>query len=422
MNRIVVVVGALAVLNCFAAERRLSMDEYRARMRAAWEGQMIGVVWGAPVEFKFRNRMVPDDKMPVWTDDLINGVFKQDDIYVELTFVQTMEKYGVDVSIRQAGIDFANTAYHLCHANSAGRRNLRAGIAPPASSHPAFNECANDIDYQIEADYSGILAPGLPQAAVSLGEKFGRLMCYGDGLYGGQFVGAMYAEAFFEKCPERIVRRALRAIPAESRYAEMVRDCLELHAQNPADFAASWMALAKKYAADRGCGQQGLGSGINATLNGAMLLLGLLYGEGDIAKTCQYAIRGGWDTDCNASSACGVLCTALGPAAIDRRYLAKLRQDGTFSHSPYTFAGLVAVSEKLARQIVVRFGGRIEKDAAGAETLVLPDVAPKPSACVSFARPGPVEGGRYTQDEVDKILYQPFCGKGFQMCRESVPK
>ena len=136
----------------------------------------------------------------------------------------------------------------------------------------------------------------------------------------------------------------------------------------------------------------------------------------------QYAIRGGWDTDCNASSACGVLCTALGPAAIDRRYLAKLRTDATFSHSPYTFAGLLAVSEKLARQVIVRFGGRIEKDAKGAETLVLPDVTPKPSACVSFARPGPVEGGRYTQDEVDKILYQPFCGKGLQMCRDSVPK
>lgn len=40
MKRMVAVVGALAVLNGFAAERRLSMDEYRARMRAAWEGQI----------------------------------------------------------------------------------------------------------------------------------------------------------------------------------------------------------------------------------------------------------------------------------------------------------------------------------------------------------------------------------------------
>ena len=38
----------------------------------------------------------------------------------------------------------------------------------------------------------------LPQAVIDLGEKFGRIMNYGDGVYGGQFVGAMYAEAFLK--------------------------------------------------------------------------------------------------------------------------------------------------------------------------------------------------------------------------------
>ena len=38
----------------------------------------------------------------------------------------------------------------------------------------------------------------MPNVAIELGEKFGRLMNYGDGLYGGQFIGGMYAAAFFE--------------------------------------------------------------------------------------------------------------------------------------------------------------------------------------------------------------------------------
>ena len=50
----------------------------------------------------------------------------------------------------------------------------------------------------------GLIAPGLPNAVIALGEKFGRLMNYGDGLYGGQFVGGMYAEAFFETDPVKI--------------------------------------------------------------------------------------------------------------------------------------------------------------------------------------------------------------------------
>ena len=57
-----------------------------------------------------------------------------------------------------------------------GRDNLRRGIAPPDSSHPQFNKCPNDIDYQIEADYSGLICPGMPNTAIAMGEKFGRLM------------------------------------------------------------------------------------------------------------------------------------------------------------------------------------------------------------------------------------------------------
>lgn len=39
--------------------------------------------------------------------------FNLDDIHVEMTFLRTREVFGMDVSIRQAGIDFANTGYRL---------------------------------------------------------------------------------------------------------------------------------------------------------------------------------------------------------------------------------------------------------------------------------------------------------------------
>lgn len=46
-------------------------------------------------------------------------------------------------SIRQAGLDFANSGYRLWHANRAGRDNLCNGIAPPDSGHPKFNKHAD---------------------------------------------------------------------------------------------------------------------------------------------------------------------------------------------------------------------------------------------------------------------------------------
>ena len=37
---------------CADAVRTLSLDDYRDRMKAAWVGQMVGVSWGQPTEFK----------------------------------------------------------------------------------------------------------------------------------------------------------------------------------------------------------------------------------------------------------------------------------------------------------------------------------------------------------------------------------
>ncbi len=56
----------------------------------------------------------------------------------------------------------------------------------------------------------------MPNLVIELGEKFGRLMNYGDGLYAGQFVGGMYAEAFFETDPVKLVQAGLRCIPHRS--------------------------------------------------------------------------------------------------------------------------------------------------------------------------------------------------------------
>jgi len=117
--------------------RRISVAEYLDKMKGGWVGQMAGVGWGGPTEFRHRGHIIEDGccEMPKWKPELINQ-FRQDDIYVEMTFIRTLEQYGFDVDIRQAGIDFANSGYNLWHANRYGRENLRKGIAPPDSSHP----------------------------------------------------------------------------------------------------------------------------------------------------------------------------------------------------------------------------------------------------------------------------------------------
>ncbi len=409
-------IAAWAVVTSATEERRLSVAEYRARMEAGWIGQMAGVAWGVPTEFRWKDELIPSDQVPAWSDPMINTAFDQDDLYVEMTFLGVLERLGCDVPIREAGIAFANSEYRLWCANRAGRNNLRLGIAPPDSGHPAFNRCPNDIDYQIEADYSGLIAPGLPQVAVDLGWVFGRLMNYGDGVYAGQFIGAMYAEAFFEQEPRRIVEAALEAIPAGSDYAAMVRDLLTWHAEEPRNWEAAWQRCQRKWRLGR---ERGSNGGIDARINGAYVLLGLLYGEGDPVNTIRIAMRCGQDSDCNPSSAMGVLGVALGLDRLPAGWRIALDRTRTFSHTPYTFDRLLDVCERLARQAVVRHGGRVEAGPGG-EWLVIPRRPPQPSPLLKSWEPDRPLGVTFSPDELGRIRFaavdHPIQGWSVQNC------
>ena len=47
--------------------RRLPVKVYADRMKAGWVGQMAGVGWGAPTEFKWKGQIIPADRMPTWS-------------------------------------------------------------------------------------------------------------------------------------------------------------------------------------------------------------------------------------------------------------------------------------------------------------------------------------------------------------------
>ena len=392
--------------------RRISVKEYRDKMKAGWIGQIAGVCWGAPTEFQYLERIIPEDKMPKWKPEMINDAFGQDDLYVEMTFLRTMEEHGLDCSLRQAGIDFANSGYPLWHANVEGRRNLRAGIAPPDSSHPQFNKCADDIDYLIEADFSGLIAPGLPTIAVELGNKFGRLMNYGDGVYAGMHVGAMYCEAFFETDIVKIIEAGLKAIPADSQYAEMVRDMLTWYKEEPNDWIKTWEKIEAKYQKNPDYRRFSCNPGafnIDTKINGAYVLTGLLYGKGDLDQTIIISTRCGQDSDCNPSNAAGVLFTTLGFSKLPARFTEKLDMETKFIYTEYNVPALIDVCEKLARQAVVKEGGFMEKKAQGEEVFVIPvkEVKHVGRTMRSWA-PGPITGSEFSEEEQSQIKFKDF--------------
>ncbi len=346
-----------------AQQQELSRERYLDKLKGAWAGQMMGVTFGWPYEFVSNAKPILDELKP-WSPERIAGAIDQDDIYVEMTFLKALENHGLGITNEQAGRAFASTEYQLWHANLFGRENTRRGIMPPMSGHPQYNQHADDIDYQIEADLIGIICPGLPQESNRLSEIFGRIMNYGDGLYGGMFVAAMYAAAYFEDNDvHAVINAGLAAIPEESRYHAMITDVIQWHREEPSDWLAVWHKIESKWQDDSDC-LPGAALNIDAALNGAYIVMGMLYGEGDFDKTIEIATRCGQDADCNPSNAAGILGCMKGYSAIDAKWTSGIAAvaDKKFSYTDYSWNTLILACERMTAAIVQRLGGSVDEN------------------------------------------------------------
>ncbi len=364
--------------------RKLSIADLEDKVGGGWAGQMIGVTYGAPTEFKFMQKI--NDQPRDWKPEELKGALDQDDLYVEMTFAGVMDRVGLGATTEQYGDAFKDSKYHLWHANLAARRLLRRGIKAPLSGHPDYNLHANDIDFQIESDFIGLMCPGLPQAASQYAGRVGHVMNYGDGVYGGVFFGAMYSTAFFEKDPRKVVEAGAAALPSESVYAQVIRDVLKWSAEN-SDWKKTWQLIEDKWDKDDPCPEGALRPfNIDAALNGAYVALGLLYGNGDFEKTMEVAMRSGQDSDCNPSSAAGILGVMLGYKASPVKWTGPLAEiaEKKFSYTDYSFNSIVKSTIERAKLVVKQEGGSV--DDAG---LSIPYQEPAPAKLEQFA-PGKV--------------------------------
>lgn len=347
----------------------LSKSSLQDKIKGAWAGQTIGVTYGGPMEFRYNGTMINPYQPIRWDDTYIkrnmtNDPGLYDDLYMDITFVEVMEKEGLHAPVQSHANAFANAAYPLWHANQAARYNILHGMQPPASGYWINNPHADCIDFQIEADFAGILSPGMPNAAIELASPIGHIMNYGDGFYGGAFISACYANAYYVNNIETIIKNAIATIPNNSLYYKAINDVIHWYHQYPNDWRNTWFEIQKKYTQDIGC-PEGIFKpyNIDATVNSAYVVLGLLYGKGDFGKTMDITTRCGQDADCNPSSAAGILGTMLGYSKIPEKWKKGIEEaeniDFKYTHS--SLNKLYQVSYHLALQHLKENGALIDE-------------------------------------------------------------
>lgn len=386
MKAAIVVLSATSGAVSAAGTITMTQRELLDRIKGGWAGQMIGVVVAGPTEFKAQSELYT--KPLDWTASKIGDALDQDDLYVEMTFARVLDKEGLDAPAASFAKAFAASEYRLWHANFCGRLNVRNGIMPPESGHPKHNIHADDIDFQIEADFIGLMCPGMPVMSNLYCDRVGHIMNYGDGVYGGMFVAAMYAAAFVEKDVEKVLQAGLAVIPTESLFHRAVSDAIAFHREFPDDLDAAWAKFEKKWVNRDLCPEGVLKPyDIDAKVNSAYIALGLLYGKGDLQKTITSAVRCGQDSDCNASSVAGVLGAMYGWEWIPADWRGELEkvQDDKFKFTEYSFRTICESSLKNALALVKRAGGTVDGD-----TVAIVRQAPKRAPLEQWKQDKPV--------------------------------
>ena len=360
----------LIIVTNISAQKKftISKEDLKDKIMGGWAGQTIGVTFGGPYEFRFNGSFIQDYQPLIWKNSLlknnmVNNAGLYDDLYMDLTFVDVFERYGFDAPVDSFANAFAHAGYMLWHANQAARYNILNGIKAPESGYWMNSPHADDIDYQIESDFAGLMSPGMPNTASVISDKIGHIMNYGDGWYGGVFIGAMYTQAFISNNINDIINEALKTIPQQSKFYKCIADVINWNKQYPNDWHQTWFELQKKWSEDIACGEGVFNTfDIDSKINSAYVVLGLLYGNGDYTKSLEITTRCGQDADCNPSSVGGILGTMLGYKKIPAHWKMGLKdiEDMDFKYTTMSLNKTYSISFKHALENIQRNGGSFD--------------------------------------------------------------
>lgn len=304
-------------------------EDYLERVYAGVLGKIIGVYLGRPFEgWTFERIMQELGEIDYYVNDRISGhhplVVTDDDITGTFTFLRALLDYDNPVDLTSEAIGqtwlnyiiegktilwwggFGNSTEHTAYLR------LKEGIKAPLSGSSKLNGklIAEQIGAQIFIDGWGMAAPGNPEMAAEFARQAARVSHDGEAVYAAQVLAVMQAQAFIESDIDKLLDKALSFIPEDSVTYKMITVIREWHAKE-----SDWHACRSKIAGLYN--YENFGGNCHIIPNHGLIILGLLFGNGDFNESMLIVNTSGWDTDCNSGNLGCLLGIRNGLSAFD---------------------------------------------------------------------------------------------------------
>ena len=280
--------------------RQIEYEKFLDKVHGCWYGKCLGGAAGAPIEgIKKLNDI--KDFTEIFNPDLPN-----DDLDLQLLWLDVLEKKGTiitscdlaDAWMEKCWYPFSEYGYFL--------KNYMRGVLPPYSGILNNSFFKEGMGCPIRSEIWGIISAGNPALATEYAYLDATLDHADNSVYAEQFLAAVEAEAFFEENLQILIEKGRSYIPKDCKLNQAFETVIRGHDQGMSWEKARKMILEHFSHPDF----------TNVVQNLAFVLIALLYGEGDMRKTVNIALRCGYDTDCTCASAASIIGIIRGYEAL----------------------------------------------------------------------------------------------------------
>jgi ADP-ribosylglycohydrolase len=295
-------------------------QNYRERVYAGWIGKSAGVRFGAPIEnWTYKDIKENLGELTGYLPLAPGKIFKpDDDTAFPMVLVRAVRDWAAQLTAEAFaegmlnylgdqrgtlwwggyGVSTEHTAY----------LNLANGIPASLSGSSRLNGkvMAEQIGGQIFSDIWGMMYPNSPSQAADISQMAQSISHDGEGLIGARYVAALASLAFQFTTARQLVTDALSVIPADSAYAKVVCAMLDFHLDPTKTWRDAYGLILKDFGYDKYPGV------VPIVPNAGVIVLALLYGDGDFTRTLCIGNMCGWDTDCNVGNLGAIMGIAVG--------------------------------------------------------------------------------------------------------------
>ncbi len=293
---------------------RLPYDLYLDKIYGCFLGKTVIGTLGAPYE---------GIKMPLelpFKPEMINTMLPNDDLDLQVLWLDVAEKYGKDFTPAQLLERFCTHCDYSPGEYAVMRKNFARGIYPPASGSFSNDFYISGMGCPIRSEVWACLAPLDPAMAVDLAVRDGILDHAGDSVYAEMFLAALESMCFGivpteESAPVdfyALFQNALAYVPADCRFYELVLDTM--------DWCRTYGDKGIKRVLRKLLHKYGHPDCTNLHQNMGITLAALLLGGLDPIKIGMDALNCGFDTDCTCATAGAIVGLIRGGRALEADY------------------------------------------------------------------------------------------------------